>query len=44
MEEAIKIIDTHTPYPLSDDVKAELREIVKETERHFGLDHTTPDF
>ncbi|MBT3176763.1 MAG: hypothetical protein HOG03_13150 [Desulfobacula sp.] len=44
MEEARKIIDTHTPYPLSDDVKAELREIVKETERHFGLDHTTPDF
>jgi len=43
-EEARKILDTHVPHPLADDVKAELREIVKETETHFGLDHTTPDF
>lgn len=44
MEEARKILAIHTPHPLSDDIKAELREIVKETERHFGLDYTTPDF
>jgi trimethylamine--corrinoid protein Co-methyltransferase len=44
MEEARKILEIHKPHPLSDDIKAALREIVRETKSHFGLDYTTPDF
>ncbi len=44
LEEAKQIFDNHTPPPLSDDIKAELREIVKETESHLGVDKTTPEF
>lgn len=44
LEEAKQILDNHAPPPLSDDIKAELREIVKETESHLGADKSTPDF
>ena len=44
LEEAKKILETHKPPSLSDDIKAELREIVKETESHLGVDKTTPEF
>ncbi len=42
--EAKHILANHTPPPLSDDVKAELRSIVEETESHVGVKKTTPKF
>jgi len=44
VKEAKHILETHTPPPLSDDVKAELRAIVEETESHLGIEKTRPEF
>lgn len=44
LEEAKNILDHHSPEPLSDDIKAELKEIVKETESHLGVSKTRPEF
>jgi len=35
--EAQRILETHRPEPLPDDVQAEMTEIVKETERDLGV-------
>ena len=43
-EEAKQILEKHEPEPLSDEVKKRLREIVEETEDHWGVEHSTPDF
>ncbi len=44
LDEARHILAQHTPEPLSDDIKAELRSIVEETESHLGVEKTTPEF
>jgi len=44
LAEARRILDNHTPPPLSDDIKAELRSIVEETESVLGVEKTRPDF
>jgi len=44
LKEAKYILDKHTPPPLSDDIKAELRAIVEETESHLGVEKSTPEF
>ncbi len=37
MAEARRLLETHHPEPLSDDVKKELRRIVVETEKELGI-------
>ena len=44
LDEAKRILETHKPEPLADDVKAELRAIVEETEDHLGVGRSNPDF
>lgn len=44
LAEARRILETHKPEPLSDEVKARLRAIVEETEDHLGVGRNTPEF
>lgn len=44
LAEAKRILNTHHPEPLPDDVKAEIRSIVEETEDHLGVPRSNPDF
>ncbi len=44
IEEAKHILARHTPPPLSDDARAELKAIVEETESHLGVEKTRPEF
>jgi trimethylamine--corrinoid protein Co-methyltransferase len=42
--EAKRLLATHQPPPLSDDIRAQLREIVTETEAHLGFAHSQAPF
>ena len=42
--EAKRILEAHKPEPLSDELKKRLRQIVEETEDHYGLKRSLPEF
>ena len=44
LDEAKRILENHKPEPLADEVRAELRAIVEETEDHLGVKRSTPQF
>jgi trimethylamine:corrinoid methyltransferase-like protein len=44
LDEAKRILEDHQVEDLSDEVKAELRAIVEETEGHLGVTKSNPEF